>query len=95
MKVVDKFLSCLIHVLLISSTITTINVNGQSTSQLYTACNNLDDGVQWIRPIAGNQENGEEYPNIQVRCSEGWTILDYNLDSMISQYFSSFSSWTE
>jgi len=98
MKIFNKISSYFVNILLISNIITIYNINGDltpSSSQLYTACNNLDDGVQWIRPIGGNKENGEEYPNIQVQCVDGWTILNYNLDSYISQYFSSFTSWTE
>jgi len=94
MAIFGKVHLCVTNFLFIITVI--INkINGDSATQVYTGCKNLDDGVQWVRPIAGNKASGEEYPNIQVRCSGGWAILDYSLDSYISEYFTSFTSWTE
>jgi len=46
-----------------------------SVTELPTACNDLEDGYHWIRPIA----DGEEYPNIYVKCVDGYTMLDPSL----------------
>lgn len=67
---------------------------------LPTACNNLEDGYHWIRPIAGINENGIEYPNIYVFCNDGWTIIDPSLvDSTNKQhpkyYFTTYADTTE
>lgn len=65
------------------------------SDHLHSACNELENGVHWIRPFSGLMDNGAEWPNVKVRCQDGWTILDYDLDSYISHYFSSFTSYVK
>ena len=45
-------------------------------TELPSACNDLDDGYHWIRPIA---DDDDKYPNIYVKCDNGYTILDPSL----------------
>ena len=43
--------------------------------KLPSACNNLENGYHWIRPMADD----EAYPNIYVKCVDGYTMLDPSL----------------
>ena len=45
------------------------------TAELPTACNDLENGYHWIRPMA----HGEMFPNIYVKCVDGYTLLDPSL----------------
>ena len=57
-------------------------------SDLYpNSCTDLDDGVQQIKFI-----DSDEYPVVNVKCSDGYSIIDYNYDNNIKEYF---SSWTQ
>ena len=55
----------------------------------HTSCLSLDDGEHYIRPAFDDY-----YPSILVRCHQGWTIMDYTLDSNIQYYFSSWQQFT-
>jgi len=46
-----------------------------SVTTLPTACNDLEDGYHWIRPLA----DSEEHTNIYVKCVDGFTMLDPSL----------------
>jgi len=46
-----------------------------SVTTLPTACNDLDDGYHWIRPMG----DSEEHTNIYVKCVDGFTMLDPSL----------------
>ena len=43
---------------------------------LPSACNDLEDGYHWIRPLV---DDNDEYPNIYALCDNGYTILDPSL----------------
>ena len=69
-------------------------------TSLESACNNLEDGYHWIRPIAGVNDDGDEYPNLYVHCNDGWTVIDPSLvDRTNAQhpkhYFTSYNDATE
>ena len=44
-------------------------------TELPTACNDLENGYHWIRPMA----HGDTFPNIYVKCVDGYTMLDPSL----------------
>ena len=48
-------------------------------------------GTYWD-PVSSSEK---EYPNVRVRCDDGWTIIDYKLDKEVEKYFSSFGICTE
>jgi len=45
------------------------------TTELPSACNDLENGYHWIRPLSTD----EVYPNIYVKCVDGYTMLDPSL----------------
>ena len=61
------------------------------------SCIGLPDGMHYIRPyvFVSHDIDRADLPSILVRCSNGWTIFDYSLDSHITQYFTSFMSITD
>ena len=67
---------------------------------LPSACNHLEDGYHWIRPIAGLSDAGTEYPNMYAYCNDGWTIIDPSLVDRTNiqhpkHYFTSYNDATE
>jgi len=70
------------------------NVYGVSSSEdantqlIPNSCADLEDGEQLIKLL-----DGDDYPLIKVKCSNGYAILDYSLDNEISSYFTSFEQW--
>jgi len=68
-------------------------------THLATACNDLDDGYHWIRPLVPESDD-ETYPNIYVKCVDGYTLLDPSLMALenyhhIKSYFTSYSDITD
>ena len=68
-----------------------------TTETLPTACNELEDGYHWIRPIADTED---EYPNIYVYCNEGYTILNPSLFDIYNYhhpkaYFTTYSEYVQ
>jgi len=63
-------------------------VFSDETQLIPNSCIDLEDGEQFIKML-----DGDNYPVVKVKCSNGYTILDYNLDSEISSYFTSFLKW--
>jgi len=51
-------------------------------------CTDLDDGEQFVKLL-----EGDDYAIVKVKCSNGYTMLDYSLDSDISTYFTSWLKW--
>ena len=37
--------------------------------------------------------DGDEYPPVKLKCSNGYTILDYNRDNNLQDYFTSWAMW--
>jgi len=67
-----------------------------TVTSLPTACNELEDGYHWIRPMA----DSEEHPNIYVKCVEGYTMLDPSLMDFfnyhhIKSLFSTYNDVTD
>jgi len=63
---------------------------------LPTACNDLEDGYHWIRPMFSS----DDFPNIYVKCVDGYTLLDPSLMALenhhhIKGIFSSYSDITD
>ena len=57
----------------------------------YTAissCKDVDDGT-YIQKLI----NDESYPYILAQCSNGYTLIDYSVDSEWESYFSSFRKY--
>mmetsp|Transcript_39963 Transcript_39963/g.63972 ORF Transcript_39963/g.63972 Transcript_39963/m.63972 type:complete len:993 (+) Transcript_39963:182-3160(+) len=64
---------------------------------LPSACNDLEDGYHWIRPLV---DANDEYPNIYVLCNNGYTILDPSLFDFFNYHhvkalFTSYSDVTD
>ena len=55
---------------------------------LPSSCVGLDDGEYYLKLM-----NDDTYPIIKAKCSNQYMILDYNYDSDISEYFSSWAGW--
>ena len=74
-----------------------VGVFGGSDTTHPSSCVNLPDGVHWVRPLVGRvpTDRSDDFPSIQVRCYDGYMILDYSLDNNIASYFSSFWIWTD
>ena len=71
-------------------------VLGDDVEYHAATCSGLEDGVHWVRPLLGKiTSDFDDYPSIQVRCSNGYMIFDYSLDPNIASYFSSFWIWTD
>ena len=83
----------LFPILFVYESIAEIDNDLISNEYHHTSCLELPDGEHYIRPIRDDYANNYNHmsflPSIKVRCFEGWTILDYSLDSNIENYFSS------
>ena len=55
---------------------------------LPNGCKDLEDGEYWLKLV-----DGDEYPPVHLKCSNGYTILDVNQDSNVESYFSSWVLW--
>ena len=64
------------------------------TDKLPSACNDLEDGYHWIRPLV---DKNDEYPNIYVYCNNGYTILNPSLFDFFNYHHikSLFTSYSE
>eukprot|EP00486_Rosalina_sp_Unknown_P004769 CAMPEP_0201570246 /NCGR_PEP_ID=MMETSP0190_2-20130828/12401_1 /ASSEMBLY_ACC=CAM_ASM_000263 /TAXON_ID=37353 /ORGANISM="Rosalina sp." /LENGTH=816 /DNA_ID=CAMNT_0047993567 /DNA_START=127 /DNA_END=2574 /DNA_ORIENTATION=- len=67
------------------------------TDTLPSGCEDLEDGFHWIRPLV---DSNDEYPNIYVRCNNGYTILNPSLFDFfnyhhIKSLFTSYSDVTD
>lgn len=62
--------------------------------KLPSACNDLEDGFHWIRPLV---DSNDEYPNIYVECNNGYTILNPSLFDFYNYHHikSLFTSYSE
>eukprot|EP01084_Bolivina_argentea_P098202 176497_1 len=68
-----------------------------SDDMLPTACNDLEDGYHWIRPLADSEN---KYPAIYVKCDAGYTLLDPSLFDFFNHHhikalFTSYSDVTD
>jgi len=66
------------------------------TTELPSACNDLENGYHWIRPLSTD----EAYPNIYVKCVDGYTMLDPSLMDFfnahhIKSLFTTYSDVTD
>mmetsp|Transcript_26979 Transcript_26979/g.44251 ORF Transcript_26979/g.44251 Transcript_26979/m.44251 type:complete len:991 (-) Transcript_26979:547-3519(-) len=66
------------------------------TEELPTACNDLDDGYHWIRPL----DTSDDYVNIYVYCNNGYTVLNPSLFDILNHHhpkalFTSYSDVTD
>jgi len=66
------------------------------TTELPSACNDLENGYHWIRPLSTD----EVYPNIYVKCVDGYTMLDPSLMDFfnahhIKSLFTTYSDVTD
>jgi len=58
------------------------------TQLIPNSCVDLEDGEQFIKML-----DGDDYPVTKVKCSNGYAMLDYSLDTDIASYFTSFLKW--
>lgn len=72
---------------LLAVSLSLIKVFGD-TQLIPNSCAELDDGEHYVKML-----DGDDYPVVKVKCSNGYTMLDYNLDNDISSYFTSFLKW--
>lgn len=61
---------------------------------LPSACNDLPDGFHWIRPLV---DSDDQYPNIYVKCHNGYTMLNPSLFDFFSYHHikALFTSYSE
>ena len=82
-------------VLLSSLLLLVEELKGESSSSsdsvsIYSNCNGLSDGSYFLRLI----DDGEDtYPIVNVKCSNGYMILDVNYDSELKSYFNTWFDW--
>ena len=63
-------------------------VESEDVQYAPNSCAGLEDGIHWLQLIDDNS-----YPLVEVKCSNGFAILDVNLDSNLKEYFSSWDMW--
>ena len=51
-------------------------------------CRGLAPGKYWVKLI-----DSDEYPVVQVKCSNGYMVLDYSSDNNIAEYFDTWTMW--
>ena len=51
-------------------------------------CNGLEDGIYTMQLI-----DDDSYPLVNIKCKDGFAILDYNFDANIKEYFTSWDYW--
>ena len=61
---------------------------------LPSACNDLEDGYHWIRPLV---DSDDEYPNIYVYCHNGYVIINPSLFDFFNYHHvkSLFTTYSE
>ena len=59
-----------------------------NSDTLPNSCNDLSDGLQYLKLI-----DSDDYPAVEVKCSNGYAVLDYTVDENIKEYFSSWTQW--
>ena len=64
------------------------DVESSSSRLVPNSCNDLEDGTYMMKLI-----DDEDYPLVSIKCSNGYGILDYSLDSNIVDYFDTWYQW--